>query len=314
MFRPASLLPTLLLLLAPFASAQQTPAVIYESMLDCYFDEESGLMSFTELDFAFAPEEPLNAAVAVVNSDNTVVKSFEFFPDYRWREGVFARAKVKGPADVTLTTPGVYNIVFLVDGKPVSRLPVVLEQTSAGDDPFDPEKTYRFYGLWKVCGHLTMQNSGDEQYPRLTFWVGARDLPEGKTKDGFSVTLKRDGEVIGHSKRTLGHISNEHYRRVTSDLFEPHTERQTPNAQILMLDEWSKDGDYEIVVTRKSDGGVIRSFTYTARGGKILPLPNSALDYEPRIDYVVPKVTKKGSNKYEFVDAIWLKGDATAGN
>ena len=67
------------------------------------------------------------------------------------------------------------------------------------------------------------------------------------------------------------------------------------------------DGDYELEVSRQSDGGLIRRFNFVVEDGKIKPLAASQLGHEPAIDYVVPRVLKRGSNRDEFVEAIWLK-------
>lgn len=288
--------------------AQNQPVFIYEQLLDTYFDDTSGLISFGTYDLAFPPDAPFNAAVAVVNSENTVVESFPFFPDYKNKEGAFARAMVQGPADVTLTEPGVYNIVFLVDGQPATRLAVALEQTSAGDDPFDPEKTYRFYGLWQVYAHLTMSEWKGEDWPILSFWAGSRDLTQQDAfTEPFSVTLTRDGETIAHSKKTENVIRNGHYKRLEVKLYEPHTEKETPNAVPFTRAGWIEDGDYELIVTRAGDGKEIRRFVYTAKDGKIGRLPQTDLGHEPRLDAIVPRVRKKGSTGFEFVEAIWLQ-------
>lgn len=309
MTRPIATALAALTVLVTGAFAQPTPVVAYESLLDdIYFDDESGLIRFTEFDVAFAPEE-LNGSIAVVNAENTVVQSFPFRDTYRYREGVFAKAQVVGPADVTLTEPGVYNIVAIIDGTPVSRLPVGLEQTSVGDDPFDPNPTYQYYGLWAVCGHLTMiTNSSDETYPEVTFWAGGRDLPAGEDGDGFIARLYRDGELIGHSRRTTGFITSGHYERKTTTIYEPHEPGKEVNTKRLLIDDWTKDGEYTLTVSRKTDDQAVRRFTFNAVDGAIQQMPNTALDYEPGVDYMAPRTTKKGSNRYEFVEVIWIDG------
>lgn len=111
-------------MLISVAVASPAPAVPYDSMLNIYFDDTSGLISIRDIDLAFAPKEQINAAVALVNSEKTVVRSHKFFPDPRWREALFARLNAGGAADFKVTEPGIYNIVFVVDGKPIPRLPV----------------------------------------------------------------------------------------------------------------------------------------------------------------------------------------------
>jgi hypothetical protein len=288
-------------------TAAPPPRFVFESMLDQYFDDSSGLLSFGDVELAFAPEPPFAGAVAVVNSENTIVAKFDYFPDYVVREGVFARARVQGPADVTLTTPGVYNIVYLIDGQPVSRLPVVLEETSTGDDPFNPEKTYRYFGLWERYAHVTMGEYKGEAFPLLTFWAGARDLGEKKRGEGFNATLSRDGEVIGHSIAQRGSIEDRHYRRVTTILYRPHDDKNAANAEPLLKAEWFKDGDYEITIRRASDDTVLRTFVYSAKDGAMVPLAESSLSHEPAIDTVLGRVSRKNRTQFEFHEASWIR-------
>lgn len=288
------------------ASAPE-PAFNFETVLDTYFDDESGLISFQDYLIAFAPEGPLNAQVAVVNSENTIVQSFKFFEGFKFREGVWAKASVVGPADVSLTEPGVYNIVFLVEGKPVTRLGFVLEREEAGDDPFNPEVKYHFDGLWRAYGYIGLRkNSDDEMRPEFVFWRGGKDLPEGKTKDMFGVSIYRDGELVAHSKEDLGFMTDGHFERTAITLFRPHERKAAANAELFEWSEWTQDGSYEVRVNRRSDDTLIRSFKYTAAGGKIEPLAQTAMSFEPHIDYMMPKVQKKNTSGFEVIDAVWL--------
>lgn len=291
---------------AVFAAPQ--PAVTYQSMLNLYFDDTSGLISIKDVDLAFAPTGDIKAAVALVDSNNTVVQSHKFYPDPRFRDTVFARLTEVGPADFNVTKPGVYNIVFLVDGKPVSRLPVRLEQTSKGDDPFNPVKTYSYAGLWPLYAFLKMDKTWkNETFPELHLWVGNRDLAKGAKKDLFQVVLKQGEKVVAHSKETQGFIANKHYQEVRLNLYHPHSRKTIANAIPFVISDWTKqDGDYLIEVHRQSDKALIRRFNLTVKDGKIQPLAASELGHQPAIDYIVPRVTK-GSQRYEFVEAIWLK-------
>ena len=307
-----SLMASLLCVLAVFVSgvcAQPTPVVVYESLLDdVYFDDESGLIRFTEFDIAFAPDD-LKGSIAVVDAQNLVVQSFPFREAYRYRDGVFGKAQVVGPADVTLTEPGVYNIVAIIDGKPVSRLPVGLEQTSAGDDPFAPRPTYRYYGLWGGCAHLRMgTNSNDQTHPEVTFWAGGRDLVEGDDGDGFFARLYRGEELIGHSKRTQGFVSGGHYERKTTSIYEIHERGKEVNAKRLLIEDWTQEGEYTLTISRKKDDAMIRRFRFTSADGAIQPMANTALGFEPGVDYMTPRATKKGANRYEFVEVVWIDG------
>ena len=293
------------------APAQQAPAFLFEPMLDTYFDDRSGLIVFhaAGYDLAFPPDEPLRAVVAVVDDSNTVVQSFPMRQQYlnRTDNGVIARTAMDGTAEITLTEPGVYNLVWMIDAEPVSRLPVVLERVEIGDDPFDRETVYRFFGLWQRYAHITNDTWGGEDWPVLTFWAGIRDFDEPAHQLPFFVEMKRDGQVVAHSKRTQGSIPFKHYQRITAHLYHPHDRKSSPNARPFMASDWTADGDYEITVSRKEDGRVLRKFGYTARGGQIVPLPETEIGHQPAIDYRVPRVRDKSSTGYDFVEAIWIK-------
>lgn len=284
-----------------------TPQFIYESMLDVWCHDASGLMRFGDVELAFAPEPPFVGAVAVVDGTNTIIARFDYFPDYVVKEGVFARARVQGPAEVSLTKPGVYNIVYLIENQPVSRLPVVVEEKTAGDDPFNPQKTYQFFGLWQRYAHITINEWKEQPFPVLTFWAGARDLGDTRRGEGFVATLSRDGVAVGHSIAQQGSIEDTHYRRVTTSLYEPHEEKNSANAVPLLKDAWMIDGDYELTIARRSDGTIIRIFAYTAKDGRIEPLSETALDFEPAIDRITPRVSRKNRTLFEFHEAIWIR-------
>lgn len=304
----------IVLVMAAFSastSAQQAPAFLFEPMLDTYFDDRSGLIAFHAqgYDLAFPPDEPLRAVIAVVDDSNTVVQSFPMRPQYlnRTSNGVIARTAMDGTAEITLTEPGIYNLVWMIDGQPVSRLPVVLERVEIGNDPFDAETVYRYFGLWERYAHITNDTWRGEDWPVLTFWAGIRDFDEQAHQLPFFVELTRNGELVAHSKRTQGTIPYKHYERIEAHLYHPHDERSSPNARPFMAADWTQDGDYEITVTRRDDGAVLRTFAYAASGGEIVPLPETEIGHQPAIDYRVPRVSDKGNTSYEFVEAIWIR-------
>lgn len=62
-------------------------------------------------------------------------------------------------------------------------------------------------------------------------------------------------------------------------------------------------------MTRSSDGGAIRRFRFTAKDGEIVELPNTRLEFETRIDYIVPRVPVRGVNNFTLERAIWFRSD-----
>lgn len=225
--------------LATPSIAQYPPAIDFESIMNDYFDDESGLISFGDYRLAFAPEPPYNGKIAVLDSEGNIVSQHEFYPDYHNRDGVFAVIRSAKPADVQLTKPGLYTIVFVANDKPISRFLVKLEQTSAGEAAFDPEKKYRFDGYWRTRAHITLTEYKGEPLPEFTMWLGGKDLPEGERGDLFVATLLRDGEIVAHTRRTTGHISQGHFKPKYVTLYHPHEKGTEANAEVFLLKDLS---------------------------------------------------------------------------
>jgi len=292
--------------------AQRAPMFCYESILDTFCHERNGTIRFGDSIVAFAPEGPFAGMVALMGPNREIVAQFEFHDSIE-REGVFGKVSVRGPAEVQLTEPGIYTIVHVVGGQPVTRMPVrLLRVDSNGDDPFDPQPTFRFDGHWRTHAHLTMGSLRDEPVPDVTMWIGGIDLPADLRNDRFFVELIRDGEVVAHGKHRQGHIASGHFKRTTVRLFHPHEERASANAEPFMLKDWLVDGSYELKVTRGSDGTMIRSFDFDVADGKIVPLPEATLDHEPATDRLLPRVSRKGTSTFEMVEAIWIRHGGNA--
>ena len=311
--RPKFLLPlitlcTLALLASLPARAQQNPpAVLFESMMDSYFGDDDGLVSFGDYDIVFAPEGQAQAVVGVLNKEGAVMGQFPGFAEYKRREGVFARLQVQGPADVQLTEPGIYTLVFVLNGKPISRFPFVLRQSGTGDDPYNPKKTFVFDGYWRTLAHITTGSFKGDAIPVVSVWLGGLDMPAPDTFQAFfHARLSRDGTLLAHSKRQTSFYSNGHFKRREFQLYQPHDEKQAPNAVPLTMKELLVNGQYELKVLRASDEAELRAFQFTVAEGKVQPLPRSQLGFEPAVDFIVPRVTKKGSTGYEFVEAVWI--------
>ena len=286
---------------------ENPPAVIFEGLMDSYFGQDDGFVVFGDYDIAFAPEGQVDAIVGVVNSDGEVLAQFPFYPDYKIREGVFGRIQVVGPADIQLTEPGLYTMVFVMDGEPITRFPFLLEQSGDGSDPFDPEKTYVFDGYWRTLAHITTGSVNDQPIPIFSVWLGGIDMSSPDTfQEFFEADLLRDGVLVAHAKKQTSSYGNGQFGRQEVIIYQPHDEKQAPNAIAFTMADMSVDGSYELNVSRVSDGAQLRSFRFEVSGGEIVPLPRTQLGYEPAPDYIVPRVTRKGSTVYEFEEVIWI--------
>lgn len=304
-----SLLLTALLILAAAApaSAQQYPPTFeFTSIMKNYFDDRTGLLQLGDFVIGFAPEGPLDAEVGVVDTDSNVLGRFKFQPDKGGQDGVFSIVSVENPAEVTITKPGAYYIVFVVNGKQVTRFPFLVHKKETGD-AFNPQTIYQYDGLWRTLAYLTMDDYRGETVPKINFWVGGIDLPEGERSDSYQVSLIRDGKVLAYSKKNKGHIPMGHFEYTSTHLFHPHDDRQSATAPFYTLKDWAKDGDYELRVTRGSDGLTLRSFVVKVRGGEIQPLPRTRLGYEPAADFMSPRVPKINTSSLQMREAIWIE-------
>ncbi len=288
-------------------AAQHPPTFDFEKVLDTYLDDTSGLISFTDYRVIFAPNGEFNAVVAVLAPAGQIVASFPFAKEYRPKEGIYGRVQVETPADVSLSEPGIYTIVFVVDGVPVTRMPVKLVRVDGGDDPFNPGATYQFDGYWRTFAFLTMGSHKGEAFPVVNYWLGGMDLAPGTVRGRPFVTLYRDGAAVAHSQRTQGHYREGHFRHAEISLYHPHPKGKEATARPFVLSDWLVDGDYELRVTRQPDGALLRSFDFEVANRSFVPHPRTVLGYQPQTDYIAPRVQKRGATSPELVEAIWIE-------
>jgi len=290
-------------------SSGQTPGPVFEmeSALDTFFNPATGTLRLGDYTVAFAPDGAFRGEAAVVNAAGRTVARFPFFDDYKARATVFGRVQIKGPAEVQLSEPGDYNLIFLVAGKPVTRIAFALKAGTGGNDPYNPARTFVLDGPWRKLAHVTTKPARDQLIPYVTLWVGGPDLAAGAKQDMFTATLYRDGGAVARTKKAQGHIAAGHFKRTELTLFHPHEDRQAHAARAFTSTDWLVNGPHELRLTRQSDGAVLRSFAFTVAGNAIVPPKRTQLGYEPRLDFIPPRVAKKGANIFEVIEAIWLE-------
>lgn len=295
-----------LLFVVGHARAQSyEPAIVYESILNGVTIHESGEVAIGNFDLAFAPEGQVNAMAAIVDEKGQVIGSVPFAEIYKRRDGVFGRITASAHQPIVLTEAGLYAAVFVVDGKPVTRFPFVMRAGAKSDDPFASSGQKLFGdGRWRQLAHITAGKYKNEAIVQLTMWLGAPDLASPDTHfEPILVKLIRDGETIAHTKHGTNGFGNVFFERKQMPLFKPHSEKESPNAVMLPMDELKTGGAYEVLVQRVADDTLIRHFKFTVSGGKIVPLPQTKLDYEQPLDMIVPRVRDGGG---DFVEAVWI--------
>jgi hypothetical protein len=278
------------------------PLVDYTSILNMRIYAIGGAM-FETVDVVFAPAEPVEASVEVQRDDGTALARFDFFPEYRFRDKAFGRLQASGPALWQADAAGDYQFVFRIGTEVVTRFPfsVVAE---GGDDPFDAEPRYRFDGPWRELGYLLRRTYGDAELLDLVTWLGGPDAADGAGNDRAIARLLRDGNLVGQSRESAGHIPQGHFQQTTFAFFAPHEPRRAHEAPPIALGDLV-DGDYEIHVQRLADGRSLRRFEFAVRGGTPQPDPRGTLQHQPRELLLSPRVHRKGGH-YEFIEATWL--------
>ena len=265
---------------------------------------DSGLIMLKEMDLAFAPEGPVDAKI-VIRSSTGEATELGFFPDYRYTVAVFGKLQPQNHTRATLK-PGQYDYEVHINNEVVTKVPFSVEAGSSNDDPFNPKTTYKFVGPWQKYGYFLYSDFKDIQSVRLYFFAGASDLPMGKKSAPVGVKVFRNGEMIGHSPETVGFLGNDWLGHYELLLMEPHTRDTQYKTPPLPKTELEKDGKYKLEIYLKETGEVIRQFAFESAGGKMIPLPQTVLGYEPHVDYIAPRVVKPGSSTYEFVEAFWV--------
>lgn len=306
-YRPYARTLAIALLLIPTMNLQAAtppPSVDFESMLDSPF-HAGGRLRVDEYNLVFAPPAPVQAQAEVVDASGKVLASHAFFPEYRFTDKAFGRLQVSGPGEVQLPGPGDYALRFTVNGARVGELPFTARTRGSGD-AFDGSQTWTYGGPWSQWGYLILRPYKEIQAVDAVFWTGADDLPAGAQKDGVEAQLLRGGTLVAQSRRNVGQISNQHFKREKLSLFHPH-EIKNVNPLPFSLADLMVDGKYELRLSRKGDQARLRSFRLQIRDGKPVAHPRTAFGYTPAHGYIAPRVLQKNVNLYGFQEAIWME-------
>ncbi|MBI1392958.1 MAG: hypothetical protein GC152_09485 [Alphaproteobacteria bacterium] len=290
------------------AAQERQPVVGWRGLLDVYIDE-TGFMALNPMDLTFAPPPPLDARMTVKSVDGGAVAEWSFYPDYINADAVFARMQPANPADHAFEV-GDYVAETTVAGATASRMTFSVVSKSTSDDPFDPGETLTFEGPWQRFGYFTFTPyaKAAREAVELHFWAGLSDAPAGAARAPLRVEVMRNGEIIGHNRKSVPTLGGAWMDRQAAPLFEPHKDND-PNALPLAKSDLERDGTYAVTITRDGDGAVIRQFRFVSAGGKMTPHPRTVPGYEPHTDYITPRVIREGTTGYDFEEAFWLEGE-----
>jgi hypothetical protein len=280
------------------------PTIGWYSMLNSFLGEQ-GFFAQESMNLIFAPPAPLNAKAVIKNASGDVVKTWGFSNLYGPTNGVFARMRAESLSEHTFPV-GKYVIEYMVNDELATRLPFEVKEHSASKDAFNPGSKFTFVGPWQELALFEFMpyKNGGYDLIRVHFWAGASDMPAGEIRGALRAELTRNGELIAHNRDSIPTLGHEWMTRQRFDLFEPH-EKNDPNALFLAKSAIEQDGEYVLTIKRQADNEVIRSYKFSASGGKLVPMERTAMGYEPHGDYIAPR-KHNSSSGYDFIEVFWI--------
>jgi len=299
----------------PLQALANAPVAEVRSLLNARLTTTGNLM-FSEFRLFFPPPEPVTGKVellyngAVINTREIADRYIQLSDD-----NVMAKVGVRGIPVQQLTKPGDYQINITINNQLITRFPFTMNK-EASNDPFAPQDSFSFTGPWQSLAYLKGKKHRDKMTGKtgegvsIAFWPGQSDAIDN---EGFLVHayLRKDGEVIGHSKLTVGtklkvHKNMPMFTYTEHDFYVPHERKDSGTAKRLTFAALP-DGNYEITVVHAANQAALRAFSMTLKNGGVVPRERAQLSYEPIADRLVPRTYKLGSTTNEHEPVYWLQ-------
>ncbi|MEM0962729.1 MAG: hypothetical protein AAGK21_09370 [Bacteroidota bacterium] len=256
------LLPALALLLTASAGAQSTPPPApvlgaYLGSISVDGDFGGPYLKFDVGQFVFLPSDEGTA---------DLYRNGERVAGYTWTHYT-GRAPFTNisplqlawpefhPLGYELTEGGDYEIVYSVDGDPFWRMPFTVTK-SGGDDPYNPDATYRLDGLWNDHAYVLHDKGGEGAWD-VKLWLHAADFTRSERYNpnvDSHLYIYREGESEPTLQSSLGagFINNGNWVRTDFRLQEKHRYDSAAGTweftNYLDYDRLLPDGEYRIEV------------------------------------------------------------------
>jgi len=195
-------------------SSEYPPAVMFSAMLKgVKVLPEKGMFRMDNLQTVFLPDAQSNSIYPynpddggklysiLRRTDGSVVATFTWYAEKRkppyW---LLSSYKIKAEkADqtttgswLTLTTPGDYELEFLLGEKPFYLFTFSLEELKSGD-PYSPGSIYRLNGPWNKYAYLYYQDANPDRPLMFKIWL--RNKGQKKKQD-----VKVTGSMLRNGK------------------------------------------------------------------------------------------------------------------
>jgi|GEM_PF-5091329 len=260
------------------------PAANWLTMLGSRFYEQRGEIGFDRVAMLFPRSTEPQGTFEVRRADGTLVGSQAIGTATLSSDRVFAdlgtrsRPTYSGP-----TTDGAYTYDLVVDGQLIGRIPFTV-RTLAPADAFSGGTRYRRVdGPWRTLGYLAHQVDPDRRPDLIaTVWLSPAELGGRTTR--VVAELRRGGTLVATSRET-DVFPTEDWSPRDLNLIKPTS---TASATHTFTLRDMEAGAYTLTV-RAVGGAALRTFPLTGLAGGIAPHPRSALDHQPRHDFLTPR-------------------------
>lgn len=248
-------------------------------------------ISDNELDLVFAPSGDFEAQVIYRNGEQ-IIQQFTAKPSQR--SGSMARLKWNRKTVALGTESGPRSIEVVLDGKSVGLLEFSLTKTQGGD-PFDPKVSWQMKGPWSDLAYFTHPvDENRQQRINFHFWSQKADL--GGNKGMIDVLMKRGSKIL--AKTRSSEASYDFYLNRDLPLLKPD------GKPLMVSDLAAMGGPFVMEMSHK--GKVVKKFRGAIADGKFVPNSRSALDYQPRNQFLSPRTVGAKGGQLDEKLYIWL--------
>ena len=191
----------------------------------------------------------------------------------------------------TLEEPGAYEIVYKANGEPFWMMPFQVS-VDGGDDPYNPDPTFRLDGLWNDHAYILHDKGGEGAWD-FKLWIHSADFTRSDRYNADEPTtlfVYPEGEstpaLLAESGKSF--INNGNWNRVDFRLHKRHrydsAAQRWETLTYTNMDRLLPDGAYRIELT--IGGDLYGTYPMTVRNGTPVPTGNQAPGADPltRID------------------------------
>ena len=280
-----------LVLLAVPASAQPAPAFDLGTFLDTSFwveGSEFRLASPADYFLLFPPpgfsDDQVEGRYVLRGADGREVESVGLWYEGPTETPAVVEVDARG-SSLVVPQSGTYVLEAEVGGLTVAAIPFTAQVVGSGD-PFEPTPATRLDGPWRTHGYFVHDLARPDGILEFHTWI-RRDEPQGQVTT--EVSIRRGGEEVAWGYGSTGG-SYDSWNRVEYRLYAPEGRKRFANATANAPNWTVQDvtaGPYEIVLS--TEAGPFRTMTVEGTAGAFVPHARSAVNFEPRSQYLTPR-------------------------